>query len=160
MLFGVSLKKRGLEPVDLADVKAAVVRQAPGFGDSWVRSFDWRQNGNIVTAKPRYPMSEMCFQAVKKVFKRFGGKYVRHNNVSYFELVLKEAEQSGLGVSSLPLTLPLVGAEGRFSPCKPEPVFTRLQNKLSSLAAAGAELEREKYCIEKAQRLKQLLTEA
>jgi hypothetical protein len=129
--------------VDLADVKAAVVSAAPGFGDIWVNCFNWRQNGNVVTAKPRFPMSEMCFETVKKVFKRFGGKYVTG---SYFELVLKpEAEQNGsrMQLLSLPLTLPLAAVEGQFSPCNPEPVFKRLENQLHNLMASGIEQTRE-----------------
>jgi hypothetical protein len=130
-----------LRLLDLAGVKAAIVKEAPGFGDVWVRSFDWRQNGDIVTAKPRYPVSEMCFNTVKKVFKRLGGRYVTYKGTSYFELVLKEAEQNGFrpALLSLPLTLPLVVAEGQFSPCKPEPVFIRFENQLSNLAKAGRE---------------------
>jgi hypothetical protein len=124
--------------MNLAGVQAAVISAAPGFGESWVRSFDWRQNGNIITAKPRYPMSKMCFNTVKKVFKRLGGRYVgSKGRTYYFELVVKDAEQNAISSHS-PV---VVGADflRLFSPAneKSESVFTRLQNQLSNLSEAG-----------------------
>jgi hypothetical protein len=122
--------------VDLSDVKAAVAA-VPGFGDVWVRCFDWCQNGDIVTAKPRYPMSDMCFNTVKKVFRKLGGHYVSgKDRTHYFELVLKpEAEQNGVGCNTLSRVVSAV-----ISPHAPDSVFKRLENQLHDLAETGKRL--------------------
>ena len=130
--------------MDLSDVKTAIIKEAPGFGDVWVRSFDWRQNGDVVTAKPRYPISEMCHQTMKKMFKRLGGKYVSDGKGHYFfQLVLKqEAEQNGSG-STLLSHSPMCKAdgEGQFSPVPRDiaagSVFRRLENQLRNLTVSG-----------------------
>jgi hypothetical protein len=119
--------------MDLAGVQAALSAYFPCY----VTMLRWEQHGNVITATPKKPLGDQAFKLISKAFKQCGGRYVRRKGVSYFELVVKEAEQNGSRVSSLPLTLPLAGAEGQFSPRKPEPVFTRLQNQLSSLANAG-----------------------
>jgi hypothetical protein len=129
--------KRRLELVDLSDIKAAVVSAAPGFGDIWIRSFDWRQNGNVITAKPRYPISDMCRHTMLKVFRRLGGKYVSNGKGGhYFELVLKpEAEQNGVGCNTLFRVVSAV-----ISPHVPDSVFKRLENQLHGLAETGKRL--------------------
>jgi hypothetical protein len=122
--------------VDLSGVQAALSSYFPCY----VTMLRWSQHDNVITAVPKRELSDQAFKLISKAFKQCGGKYVRRNGVSYFELVVKQgAEQSGFrpGLLSLPLTLPLAGAEGQFSPRKPEPVFIRLQNQLSSLANAG-----------------------
>jgi hypothetical protein len=121
--------------VDLAGVQAAIAAYFPCY----VRMLRWSQHGNVVTAVPKKPLGDQAHQLISKAFHSCGGRYVRRGGVSYFELVLKEAEQSGFRPALLSplLTFPLVAAEGQFSPCKPEPVFTRLQNQLSSLSEAG-----------------------
>jgi hypothetical protein len=148
--------------LDLAGIKVAIIKAAPGFGDVWVRCFDWQQHGDIITAKPRYPMSDMCFNTVKKVFRKLGGHYVSgKDRTHYFELVLKEAEQNE--TSAISFHSPeSVGAKRQFSPVSETTfsygggVFKRFENQLSNLKAAA---ERELYCTEKAQALKQILKE-
>jgi len=69
--------------LELADVKAAV-------GAHYSEFLSWKQNGNIVKAYPRWPLSEMAFKTIKRAFKRLGGKFVSHQGQAWFELVLRD----------------------------------------------------------------------
>lgn len=113
------------------------------FFPCYVNMLRWEQHGNVITATPKKPLGDQAHQLISKAFHSCGGRYVRRGGVSYFELFLKGAEQSGFRRIS-PFSSsnsPVGGAEGgRFSPHAPEPVFTRLQNQLSSLTDADKQL--------------------
>jgi len=83
----------------------------------------------------------MAFNAIKKVFKRFGGKYVSHYGKSYFELVVEEngsrRDMHNLNDSCK------VGILANNSPVASESVLNQLQTQLSRLADAGHQLIKE-----------------
>jgi hypothetical protein len=115
--------------VDIAGVQSAIAAYFPCY----VRMLRWSQHGNVVTAVPKKPLGDQAHQLISKAFHSCGGRYVRRGGVSYFELVLKEAEQKGSPFS--------YNSHGQFSPatqCAGEgALFSRLENQLSSLSEAG-----------------------
>lgn len=54
----------------------------------YVEMLDWRVENGIVKAYPKKPLSDVAHKAVLSAFKRWGGKFVSHNGVAYFELIL------------------------------------------------------------------------
>lgn len=51
---------------------------------------EWRVENGVVKAFPKKPLSDAAHREVVKAFKRWGGGYVSHNGVAYFEAVLGE----------------------------------------------------------------------
>jgi hypothetical protein len=102
----------------------------------------WKQEGNIIKAFPKHPISEAAFNAIKKVFKRFGGKYVSRYGKCWFELVV---EENGFrrDIHASKRTLATVGVSANNSPATPGFVLAHLQTQISNLAAAGYELTKE-----------------
>jgi len=115
--------------MDLAGVKAAV-------GPCYTRMLTWSQTGNIIKAVPKKRMSDLAFRVVKDVFRQLGGKYVRLNGVSYFELLVEDS-----GFRHISNRTP--GNIGKPSPARSEPALTHLQAQLSRLAEADAQLVKE-----------------
>jgi len=139
--------------MDLPHVQAAVRAVNPYYVDM----VTWKQEGNIIKAFPKHPISEVAFNAIKKVFKRFGGKYVSHYGKCWFELVVKE--NSGWSREPLPMgkmeengsrrdihaskrTPATVGVMTNNSPA-PGSVLEHLQARIDRLAMAGAKLLEE-----------------
>ena len=125
--------------MDLAGVMALV----RGVNPYYVDMFTWRQNGNVVKAYPKLPISEAAFNAVKRVFRSLGGKFVSWRGQLYFELVVLEEcclrKGSGFlspqGNGSGPLFLPAIS---------PAPgTLKQIEAKIASLVRAGHELLEE-----------------
>lgn len=76
----------------LEQVKDAVSRYFPCYVDM----LRWQQHGNVITAVPKRQLSDQAFSIVSRVFKRLGGRYVRRQGTSYFELVVKVRAVHGL----------------------------------------------------------------
>jgi len=121
--------------MDLPGVQAAVRAVNPYY----VGMVTWKQEGDIIKAFPKGTLSEMAFNAIKKVFKRFGGKYVSHYGKSYFELVLSR-EESG----SHKNTFDCLSLHRQSSPASASgTALNRLQAQIEKLANAGRELLEE-----------------
>jgi len=121
--------------VDLPRVQAAVRAVNPYY----VVMVSWKQEGDIIKAYPKFPISEAAFNAIKKVFKRFGGKYVSHYGKSWFELVLSR-EESG----SHKNTFDCLSLHRQSSPASASgTALNRLQTQIARLAEAGHELTKE-----------------
>jgi hypothetical protein len=120
--------------MDLPRVQAAVRAVNPYY----VGMVTWKQEGDIIKAFPKYPISEAAFNAIKKVFKRFGGKYVSRYGKCWFELVVENNSVRQHTVYNSP------NARQNDSPATaPNSVLTHLQTQISNLAAAGYELTKE-----------------
>jgi len=122
--------------LDLPRVQAALRAVNPYY----VGMVTWKQEGDIIKAYQKYPLSEMAFNAIKKVFKRFGGKYVSHYGKSWFELVVEEnGGRRDIHASNRTPADVLANK----SPVASGSVLTHLQTQLEKLAEAGHQLTKE-----------------
>jgi len=122
--------------MDLAGVMARVRDVNPYYVDM----LTWKQQGRFITATPKKPLSDLSFSAVKRVFRRLGGKYVSSRGQSWFELVL---EESGPRDAVNPAYLDPQGMDSaRLSPLS-GPALTQIEAKIASLRRAGQELLQE-----------------
>jgi hypothetical protein len=122
---------------NLCDIQAAVRDINPYY----VGMLTWKQQGNkrlgiLITAVPKKPLSELAFNSVKRVFKRFGGKFVSWRGQSWFELVLKETSPRATKTS-------LQGNVEPFSSGTQGPVLTQIEAKKASLCRAGQQFLEE-----------------
>ena len=108
----------------LADLQ----RQINSINPYYCRMFVWSQNGSVIKAKPRQPLSEVAFQTVKKVFKRFGGHYVRLRGTAYFELVADSPVKNSAHMQFL----------------TSEDMYSRMETQIRRLVVSGQQLEGDK----------------
>jgi hypothetical protein len=67
--------------IDLSTVQRAVAEADPRY----VGMLEWKQEGDIVKAKPKFYLSEMAFKAILKAFKQLGGHYASYHGQAWFE---------------------------------------------------------------------------
>jgi len=121
--------------LDLAGVQARVRDINPVYVDMLF----WEQTGDIVKACFKGSMSAMAFDAIKHVFTKLGGHYVcQHGKGCWFELVLR-AEPCGSGHLTSNNQTPKGIIPALSSPA-PGSALTRLQDSLTRIGHAGAEL--------------------
>jgi len=129
--------------LNLEDAQAQVRDVNPYYVDM----LTWKQQGNkrrgiLITVVPKKPLSDLSFNAVKRVFKRLGGKFVSHAGQAWFELVVLEEcclrkgsgflSPQGKGLALSPLSI------------SPAPgTLKQTEAKIASLVRAGRELREE-----------------
>ena len=121
--------------MNLEDAQAQVRDVNPYYVDM----LTWKQQGNkrlgiLITAVPKKPLSDLSFNAVKRVFKRLGGAFVSWRGQSWFELVVLEETSPRATKTSLQ------GNVEPFSSGTQEPVFTQIEANIASLRRAAHEI--------------------
>ena len=109
----------------------------------YVDMLTWKQQGNkrlgiLITAVPKKPLSDLAFNAVKRVFKRLGGKFVSWRGQSWFELVVLEEQPRHSDFGSPQ------GHGSEPSATSPESgVLKQIEAKVANLRRAGQQLLEE-----------------
>jgi len=68
-----------------------IYRDLPWY---YAELLDWREENGVIKAIPKKPLSDAAHKHVLRAFKKWGGGYVRHDGVAYFEAVLKPRRAS------------------------------------------------------------------
>ena len=63
-----------------------VYRDLPWY---YAEMLDWTLENGILKAYPKKPLSDAAHKQILRVFRRWGGKYVRWNGRDWYELVVE-----------------------------------------------------------------------
>jgi len=55
----------------------------------YAKLLDWHIENGVVKAFPKKPLSQEAHKWILRAFYKWGGKFVSHNGVAYYELVLE-----------------------------------------------------------------------
>lgn len=55
----------------------------------YAEMLDWKIENGVVKAFPKHPLGDTAFKMISEAFRKWGGKFVFHNGVAYFEFVLE-----------------------------------------------------------------------
>ena len=66
---------------------------------NYAEMLEWTQENGYVKAFPKRPLSDRAHKIILVAFRKWGGKFVRHDGVAYFEVAVDKPTSTSTKVA-------------------------------------------------------------